>query len=263
MKTHPLIAIAVLTFAASTSFAEENSEDGFTVTLGAERSRGSLTGESFIKSKVSPAFGLDYRSGRFFAGTSQGVGYEFFKTDTFSAFAAAGLGGGRKEVKASDKDANPRLIGMGKIRSSGVLSLGVSAEPFDGLVNLQAVLLKPTRSEQGFTAQFGAGIGFPVWGPVSGSFEVGATYADSKHMQTYYGVTAAQSARSGNAVFRPKAGFSTSSVTLGLNWEIDKQWLVSASVGREQLMGEAKKTPLLLNKNKNDTTTSVSVSYRF
>jgi MipA family protein len=263
MKTRSLMAIAILTFAASASFADDKSEDGFTVTLGAERSRGSLTGESLIKSKVSPQYGLDYRSGRFFAGTSQGIGYEFFKTDTVSAFAAFGPGGGRKEVKAGDKDANPRLIGMGKVQSGGVLALGVGTEVLDGLVNLQAALLKSTRSDQGFTAQFGAGIGFPVWGPISGSFEVGTTYADSKHMQTYYGVTAAQSARSGNAVFRPKAGFSTSSVTLGLNWEIDKQWLASASVGREQLMGEAKKTPLLLNKNKNDTTTSVSVSYRF
>ncbi|XVJ69980.1 MAG: MipA/OmpV family protein [Rhizobacter sp.] len=261
MKKHSFIAAALLMVAASASFADDDSEDGFTLTLGVERSRGSFSGASTDKPEVSPLFGLEYRSGRFFASTSQGIGYEFVKTDLFSVFAAAGFQPGRKESKAGNKKDNPRLVGMGKIKGSGVLALGVGAEPLDGLVNLQAVLLKSTRSEQGMTAEFGAGVGFPVWGSVSGSLEVGATYADRKHMQTFYGITSAQSLRSGNSVFQPKAGLAKSSVTLGLNWEIDKQWSASASVGREQLLGEAKKSPLY--KPKNDNIASVSVSYRF
>jgi outer membrane protein len=261
MTKHPLLAAALLTVAASASLANENSEDGLTVTFGVERSRGSLTGESTDKPEVSPLIGLEYRSGRFFASTSQGIGYELWKTDLFSVFAAAGFQPGRKESKAGDKKDNPRLVGMGKIKGSGLLAFGVGAAPLDGLVNLHAVLLKSTSSEQGMTAAFGAGVGFPVWGPVSGSFELGATYADRKHMQTFYGVTSAQSLRSGNRVFTPKAGLANSSLSLGLNWEIDQQWSASASVGREQRLGDAKKSPLF--KNKNDTISSVSVSYRF
>jgi MipA family protein len=262
MKTRPLITLALLTFAASTSFAKEKSEDdGFTVTVGVERSRNSITGGSTEKAEISPLLDLDYRSGPFFASTSQGIGYEFLKTDSLSAFAALGFNPGRKESKAGNTKENQRLVGMGKIKGSAVFLLGVGAAPLDGLVNLNAVLLKPTVSEQGMMANFGAGIGFPVWGPVSGSVEFGATYADRKHMQTFYGVTAAQAGRSGNAVFTPKAGFASSSVSLGLNWEIDKQWSASASVGREQRMGDAKKSPLF--KNNSDTTASISVSYRF
>jgi outer membrane scaffolding protein for murein synthesis (MipA/OmpV family) len=261
MKRHPLLAAVLLTVAASASLADDKSEDGLTVTLGVERSRSSATGESTDKPEVSPLFGLDYRSGRFFASTSQGIGYELWKTDLFSAFAALAFQPGRKESKAGDKKDNPRLVGMGRVQSSGLLMLGFGAAPLDGLVNLNAVLLKPTRSEQGLTAAFGAGVGFPVWGPVSGSVEVGATYADRKHMQTFFGVTSAQSLRSGNPVFTPKAGLMESTVSLGLNWEIDKQWSASASVGRMQRMGDAKKSPLF--KTKNDTSASVSVSYRF
>jgi MipA family protein len=261
MKTHSLLAAALLTFAAGASLAEEKSEDGFIVTFGVERSRGSITGDSNDKAEISPLIGLDYRSGRFFASTSQGIGYELWKTDLFSVFAAAGFQPGRKESKVGDKKANPRLVGMGKIKGGGLLILGVGASPLDGLVNLNAAVLKSTNSEQGMTAAFGAGVGFPIWGPVSGSFDVGATYADRKHMQTFYGVTSAQSLRSGNQVFTPKAGLATSNLSLGLNWEIDQQWSASASVGREQRLGDAKKSPLF--KNKSDTISSVSVSYRF
>jgi MipA family protein len=262
MKTRPLIALALLTFAASNSFAKEKSEDdGFTVTVGVERSRNSITGGSTDKAEISPLFDLEYRSGRFFAGTSQGIGYEFLKTDSFLAFAALGYNPGRQESKAGDKKDNPRLVGMGKIKGSGMLMIGVGAAPLDGLVNLQAMVARSTVSKQGTTARLGAGVGFPIWGNVGGSINIGANYADSNHMKTFYGVTAAQSLRSGNAVFTPKAGFESSSVGLGLEWEIDKQWSASAGVERTQLLGDAKKSTLF--KNKTDTSISLSVSYRF
>jgi outer membrane scaffolding protein for murein synthesis (MipA/OmpV family) len=53
----------------------------------------------------------------------------------------------------------------------------------------------------------------------------------------------------------------SSNVSVGLNWEIDKQWSADVSVGREQLLGDAKKSPLF--KTKSDTLTSFTVSYRF
>jgi MipA family protein len=270
MRKHPFIAATLLAILASPSFASENkennensenSEDGFTLTFGVESSRGSITGESTEKAEISPLLGLDYRRGRFFASTSQGLGYEFVQTDLVSAFVAVGYDAGRKESKANDKKANQRLVGMGEVKSGGLLVVGVGVAPFDGLVNFQAALLKSTRSENGTSAIVGAGVGFPVWGPVSGFADVGVTYADSKQMQTLYGVTAAQSARSGNPIYTPKAGLVSTTFSLGLNWEINEQWSASASVGREQLMGDAKDSPLF--KTKNDNISSFSVSYRF
>lgn len=257
-----LLALAVLAFGAGVSHAEERAEDGLTVTLGAERSRSSLLdGGRNDKAETSPIFGVDFRSGRFFASTEQGVGYEFVKSDWLTGFAALGYQAGRKEGRAGNKKDNQRLVGMGQVSGSGLWVAGFNAAPLGELVELSVVLLKSTRSEQGLTAIVGAGIGLPVWGPVNAYVEAGATYGDRKNNQTFFGVTAAQATRSGNPVFSPKAGFVGSKLSVGLEWEIDKQWSASASVGREQLMGEAKKSPLFLDRS--DTTAALSVSYKF
>jgi outer membrane scaffolding protein for murein synthesis (MipA/OmpV family) len=257
-----LLALAVLAFGAGVSHAEERAEDGLTVTLGAERSRSSLLGGGRNdKAETSPIFGVDFRSGRFFASTEQGVGYEFVKSDWLTGFAALGYQAGRKEGRAGNKKDNQRLVGMGQVSGSGLWVAGFNAAPLGELVELSVVLLKSTRSEQGLTAIVGAGIGLPVWGPVNAYVEAGAIYGDRKNNQTFFGVTAAQATRSGNPVFSPKAGFVGSKLSVGLEWEIDKQWSASASVGREQLMGEAKKSPLFLDRS--DTTAALSVSYKF
>jgi outer membrane protein len=204
MNSRYLSFIALLAATAGAAQAQQADQDGLTVTLGVERSRTSLTGGSTDKPEVSPLLGLDYRNGRFFASTQQGIGYEVVKTDGLTVFAAGGFLPGRKESKAGDKKDNPRLVGMGKVKASGLLAIGAAVSPFGEVVQLSGTVLKSTDSKQGLTAVFGAGTGFPIWGPVSASVSVGATYADRKHAQTFYGVTAAQSVRSGNPVFTPR-----------------------------------------------------------
>lgn len=266
MNMRPALALTLLTLTSGISLSAhaqsaDNADDGFIATFGVERSASILSGGKDAKPEVGALAGLEYRSGRFFASTSQGIGYDIWKTEDFTVFGAVGYQGGRKASKRGDSKDNQRLVGMGDIKSSGILAGGVVAQPFGDIVQFQAILLKSTRKEQGLTAVFGASAGFPVWGPVSGFVGVDATYADRKHAQTFFGVTPVQAARSGNPVFSPKAGLLGSSVSVGLNWEINQQWSATASVAREQLLGDAKKSPLFTRKS--DTTASVSVSYKF
>jgi MipA family protein len=253
-----LALVACAASALTSVHAAEEADSSLVLSLGAERSTSSLSGAATDKPTWSPSFGVDYTHGRFFASTERGLGYEFLKTDTFTAFGALGFSPGREAGKAKD---SPRLVGMGKVKAAGLLVLGADYAPFGDLLHLNAVTLAATDRDQGYSARLGATVGFPVWGDISGFVDAGVTYGDRKHAQTFYGVTPAQAASSGNPAYTPKAGWTGAELAVGLSWSINKQWSADASVGRTQLRGIAASSPLFTRRNQ--PTASVSVSYAF
>jgi MipA family protein len=257
----PMLAALVSLSHPATSHAESKpSDEGeITLSLGAEQSNRSLTGDVSDKTKLSPTFGINYQKGRFFAGTERGIGYNLVQEGGFNAFVAVGADPGRKDGKRKD---NPRLVGMGKINGSALVIAGAGYQVLDGLINFNAVHIMSATSKHGSQTVLNAALNFPIWGDkLSGSLSLGVTHADRKHAQTYYGVTSAQAARSGNPVFNAKAGWISCDGSLGLNYEIDKQWSASASVGRHELRNSAALSPLFATKKNN--VGAVSVSYRF
>jgi MipA family protein len=229
------------------------------ISFGAELSNRSLTGEVSDKPRWSPTLGLNYRQGRFFAGTERGIGYDLVQLGGFHAYLAASVDPGRKD---GDSKHSPRLVGMGKIKASGLVMAGAGYQAFDGLLNLNAVHLMSTKGSHGNQTVLNAALSFPVWGDrLGGYLSLGATYGDRHHAQTYYGVTAAQAASSGNPVFNAKAGWMSCDLSLGLNYTIDNHWSASASIGRHELLDTAADSPLFATKK--GTVGSASVSYRF
>ena len=255
---HGAAAVLLAALATPAMAQQKPAESELIISFGAERSTEDARGDRTEKPKWSPSFGIDYRRGRFSAGLGS-VSYDLVQDQGYTVFVAGAYNPGRKE---GTRNESPRLVGMGKVPASADILLGASAELLDGLLSVQATHTRSSRSEQGSTTSFGATIGAPVWGDsVSAFLSVDATHADAKHAQTYYGVTAAQAIRSGNRAFRAKAGFVSSGLTLGLNWDIDKHWSATASVGRQTLRGSAALSPLTTRKN--STTAGLGVSYRF
>lgn len=244
--------------ATDTGKAEESQ---LVLTLGAERSSTSVDGTPSDRPRWEPLLGISYNDGRFFAGTQRGiagVGYEVFKTESVSVFGAVGYSGGRKD--GNDKD-SPRFKGMGKIEASALLAAGVEWSPFGDLLQLSWLTLASTKREQGYGSAFGATVGFPIWGPLNGSVSISTLYADRKSAQTYYGVTAAQSIRSGNPVYEAKAGWVQRELSLDLTYDINKQWSATAGVGRLTRTGPAAKSPLYTKRN--EPTATLAISYSF
>jgi MipA family protein len=255
-----LVALAGIS-CADASHAEPQPSDAaeITVSLGAELTNRSLTGAVSDKPKWSPTFGLNYQKGRFFASSDRGIGYDLVQQGGFHAFLAASADPGRKDGNRKD---SPRLVGMGKVKASGLVLAGAGYQVLDGLLNLNVVHLMSTQRSQGSQTVLNAALGFPLWGDkLSGFVSLGATHGDRRHAQTYYGVTAEQAARSGNPVFNAEAGWISCDFSLGLNYEIDKHWSASASVGRHELRDVAELSPLFATKK--GTVGSASVSYRF
>lgn len=230
-----------------------------TLSLGAERSNRSMFGDVSDKPKWSPTFEANYKKGRFFAGTQSGIGYNLVQEGGIRAFVAAGADPGRKD---GDRKHSPRLVGMGKIDGTALAITGVGYSAFEGLIKLNAEHMIGAERSYGHQTVINAALVFPIWGDkLGGSVSLGATHADRKQAQTYYGVTPAQAARSGNVVYTAKAGWISCDASLGLSYQIDKHWSTSASIGRHELREAAALSPLFATKK--STVGAASVSYRF
>lgn len=89
----------------------------------------------------------------------------------------------------------------------------------------------------------------------------GITLVNRQHNASFFGVTEAESARSGFAQYAPGGGVRDVSVSVGWNWSLSPQWMVASSLRVVRVNGDARYSPLV------QRPTSVSVSsglaYRF
>ena len=89
----------------------------------------------------------------------------------------------------------------------------------------------------------------------------GFTWADKKYTQTFFGVTGAQSSRSGLAVYTPGAGVNMVRFNLGANYQVSPQWGVGARVTLAYLRGDAVHSPITEKKSQN--TVGIFANYNF
>jgi MipA family protein len=72
--------------------------------------------------------------------------------------------------------------------------------------------------------------------------------AGDRYMQTFYGISAEQSARSAYPVYEPKAGLRDLSATTGFRTHLGDDWIVLGGAGASRLLGPAARSPLTANR---------------
>ena len=199
------------------------------------------------RSRVVPLPFLEktYSNGLFLS-TRRGIGYGTALGD-FRVSAALGYDGGREDHRENLFSGSDALKGMGKIKGSAqaVLSAGYQL----GSVGL-SLTTRQNLSHREYGNSYTLGMETPIYTSASDQFgfSASAEYADRKHMQTYFGVTAAQSLSSGYRSYTPKAGLAN--VSAGVNWThvIDSNWVVRSALGVNRLAGDAADSPLTQRK---------------
>ena len=94
--------------------------------------------------------------------------------------------------------------------------------------------------------------------------EISTTWADDNYTQTFYGVTATQSARSGMQQYTAESGFKDAGITLDLDYRLTENWSVTGRVGYKRMLGDAADSPLVSDRGSEDQfSTGIFVSYRF
>jgi MipA family protein len=76
-------------------------------------------------------------------------------------------------------------------------------------------------------------------------FGVNSTYANAKYMRTYFGVTAAESVRSGLAAFRPGGGIKDVGSDLTIGFNLSRRWSLVANSSYNYLLGDAADSPIV------------------
>ena len=89
----------------------------------------------------------------------------------------------------------------------------------------------------------------------------GMTWMDSRYANTYYGVSADQSAKTGYTAYKAGAGLNALRLSAGADYQITHEWQVSAKLGLSQLQGDAANSPSV--DKKTQTSYGLFANYRF
>ncbi|WP_207760430.1 MipA/OmpV family protein [Herbaspirillum robiniae] len=199
----------------------------------------------------SAALLFDYVSpGGFFAGTARGIGYGN-QHGMWRYSAALGYRPGRKD---SDQNGltgatgSAYLRGMGEVKGSAVALLGVGLAPADWVALALQAELPLSQRDNGSVLRFSFSTPLYRGQDDTLTFGLTASFGDGKYMRTYYGVSESQSAASGFAAYRPKAGLFEHRLELGWRHKFNAEWAFNVSAGVRQLTSDAGKSPIVQRK---------------
>jgi outer membrane scaffolding protein for murein synthesis (MipA/OmpV family) len=250
--------IAALLAATSASAADEN-----VLTLGggvAAAARYSGSDEL----QAAPIIAIDYQMANgFYASTLRGLGYgrDFGNLHLSAALGYRGERTDKEETNFGGRRGSDKLKGMGVVKGSGTGVFGVGYKIVEGLVvsgQAEAPLSHRENGRSGNIALTGTLVSNSV---DQVTITVGANIADSKYAQTYYGVTADQSARSGYKRFTPKGGMYEGAMNMAWRHQIDDRWSVTGMVGYTALVRDAAKSPIVFRSS--SPVAGVYASYRY
>lgn len=199
---------------------------------------------------IAPEPIIEARYGRFFIG-ELGLGVDIFSSDgptEFTVGTAIGLGEGRDEGDDSD------FKGLGDVDQA--IELALFAEAEWRFLEFGAAVVTDVGSGHGGTyLTLGVGFENDLTDRLSYEVELSTIYGDSNYVDTLYGVSRSQAARSRYNEFSPGAGFTEASLDLSLRYAITENWFAEGGVGVGTLLGNARDAPFL----QRDTFTSASI----
>jgi len=214
--------------------------------------------------QAAPIIAIDYQMANgFYASTLRGLGYgrDFGNLHLGAALGYRGERTDKEETSFGGRRGSDRLKGMGVVKASGTGLLSAGYKIVDGLVVSGQAEMPLSHRENGRSG------GLAVTGTLVNTdrehvtISLGANFADSKYAQTYYGVTAEQSARSGFKRFNAKGGMYEGVMNLSWAHKLDDRWTVTSMVGYSALVRDAARSPIVLKST--SPTAAVYASYRY
>jgi outer membrane protein len=82
-------------------------------------------------------------------------------------------------------------------------------------------------------------------------------------MRTYFGVTPAESARSGLNAYNPGSGIKGAGLEVSARYEFTQQWALVGLAYYERLIGGAAASPVVKVGDENQFTAKLGLSYKF
>ena len=266
MKTRSMIQpVLTLSFAAACGDVQAQAFDAvrlFGVPAGnGEGSVGAvvISGHQYMGSderRIRVLPGLDYRwSNGWFAGTGNGIGYVFAPASNTPVGLRLTVDLGRSESRSAV------LSGLGDIDARPEIGAFFNYLPNRNVFLTSSLRYGAGNDRKGAQLDLGAGYGLslaPQWRAAAG---VAVTLVNRELMQSYFGISAAQSAASGYPLYEVGAGLRDMRASAALNWSFAPAWTATAALSVSALQGDAKNSPIV--RERTSTNGVLALSYRF
>ncbi|MFN4283560.1 MAG: MipA/OmpV family protein [Alphaproteobacteria bacterium] len=206
-----------------------------------------------------PDIEINYRDALVLKNTA--LSYDAMKA--ISPGSAWRLGPRARYVFGRDQDDNAALRGLGDVDGSVELGgfLGYGVGPWSAELS---VLQDVADGHGGMIAQLEGGYSFRFTPRLGGRLSASTSYGDDSYMQSFFGVTAAQAARSGYAVQNADAGFKDAGLALGMSYGLTENWALGGFVGYKRLLGDGADAQIVDNAGSADQIrTGLTLSYSF
>ena len=181
-----------------------------------------------------------------------GLSVKLYDQGPLSLTTRLGYDFGRSE------DDDPDLAGLGDIEGGAAVGFGLEYNPAP--FKLHADIDRSFGDSDGLVGKFGIELSRPVGRVLLGA-DLSATYADANHMQSYFGVTAAQSAASGYAQYTPDAGFKRADLELSATYMFADSWMIRGKIEIGKLLEDAADSPIV--QEPSSITAGIFVARRF
>lgn len=214
--------------------------------------------------QVLPLLQARSSNGIFFIDTTNGLGYDLQAANGIYLEHVLGYSFGRSDKNNNWRDGDNHLKGMGNIKGAANTSLAIGWEIKTWLVpdlipEVRATV--PISANQG--TQFQASITVvPIKNNIDTLALVGAIYAaNSRYLNTYYGVNSVQSQHSGYPAYHPKAGFQQASLNANWTHQLTAHWGMVVGFTYYGLGDKAAASPIVARRD--EMSENAGITYTF
>ena len=171
-----------------------------------------------------------------FEAPDESFGIGIVKGGGFELGPAANFQGSRK----------PSDVGADVDKVNATFEVGAYAQyAFSPKFRIRAEALKGLGGHDGWTGQ--AGADYVARNGDAWLFSIGprVTVSDGRYHRAYFGVTPAESVRTGLATFQPGGGVQAVGATAGLIAQFSKRWGIYTFAKYDRLVGDAARSPVV------------------
>ncbi len=206
---------------------------------------------------AGPSFDVRYRD-LFFLSTGEGLGVNFAQGQNWRMSLSVNYDLGRRSA-----DDLGHLNGLPNINAAPIIKLSGDYVISKKLpIVLRADVQRSIGGSNGWIGDFAA------YMPLPGSSEKffwfagpNLTFADSKYMNSWFGINQDAAARSGYSAYSAKAGLRSYGAGITMVWFFRKHWFMTADGAVQQLVGSARNSPI--TQRSTNAVADVSVNYEF
>ena len=199
---------------------------------------------------------LDYQwANGWFAGASNGIGYNFSKDASIDFGARLTADIGRKESRSKV------LQGMGEVKEKAELGAFFNVNPNQNISLTSSARYGSGGDSKGLVVDLGISFVEMPNANLRVGGGVGVSVANANYMQSFLGVTKLQAQTSQYAEFKPKAGLRDTHVTAFVSYMLNPRTSLTLLVSSDRLAGDAKLSPL--SKSIRSNSGVLALSYHF